>query len=77
MKPLTRKDLRKYPKEVADAVLEAVNERGVHYRLIDGSHMRLYNGKRGEPPFQLAASREAKYTLQYLRSWMRKNCRKG
>ena len=71
--PLTRGDLSKYPKGVADVLLKAVNTYGVPYRLIDGSHLRLYNGDREVTPFKAAASRQEKYTLQYLNRWLMEN----
>lgn len=67
---LSRGDLRKYPREVADVLLEAVNTYGVPYRLIDGNHIRLYCGDREVIPFKASASREGKYTLPYLTSWL-------
>lgn len=72
-KILTRGDLSKHPKEVADVLLQAVNTYGVPYRLLDGSHIRLYNGDREVVPFKASASRPERYTLQYLHRWLEEN----
>src|SRR5690625_4489206 len=69
---LSRSDLRKYPREVADVLLEAVGM-GVPYRGIDGGHLRLYNGDREVMPFKVSSSRPANQTLPYLRSWLEEN----
>lgn len=69
---LSRSDLRKYPREVADVLLEAVGM-GVPYRVIDGGHLRLYNGDREVMPFKVSSSRPANQTLPYLRSWLEEN----
>ena len=70
---IRRQDLSAYPKSVVDVLMEAINEYGVPYRLIDGSHIRLYNGDRSVVPYKGSASRPAKYTLQYLNRWLMEN----
>src|SRR5690625_3934880 len=69
---LSRSDLRKYPREVADVLLGPVGRR-VPYRVIDGGHLRLYNGGREVMPFKVSSSRPANQTLPYLRSWLEEN----
>lgn len=70
---IRRQDLYAYPKSVVDVLMEAINEYGVPYRFIDGSHIRLYNGDRSVIPYKASASRPAKYTLQYLHRWLEEN----
>lgn len=67
---IRRQDLRGYPKSVVDVLMEAINEYGVPYRLLDGRHLRLYCGDRDVIPLKVSASRAAEYTLPYLTGWL-------
>ena len=70
---IRRQDLRGYPKPVVDVLMEAINEYGVGYRLLDGRHLRLYCGDREVIPLKVSASRAAEYTLPYLTGWLTEN----
>ena len=65
--------LPKFPREVNQALATLVNNYGVRVRKADGSHVMIYNGQRGTPPFKLSASRPAEQTLRYLSGWAREN----
>lgn len=71
---LKHSQIKKFDREVRDAVLTLVNTYGVPYRLQrDGQHLMLYTGKQGERPFKVSASRPAQQQLAYLVPWLVEN----
>lgn len=67
------KHLRKFPRQITKVITEAVNKHGVTYRMIDGSHIRLFCGDRNVIPIKIAAERPAEYTMGYLIRWLEEN----
>lgn len=70
MPTITPKELRGFPASVATVIRDAVNDHGVTYRLLDGNHVRLYNGNRDTLPLKVSASRPAEASLRYLVPWL-------
>ena len=66
---IDRKDLRAYHKSVQNIVIELVNNRGVRYREIDGSHLLLLAKDREARPFKIAAERPAPVQVKYIEKW--------
>lgn len=67
------KDLNGFPRPVAKVIIEAVNQHGVVYRKLDGTHIRLYCGDRNIVPLKIAGVRPAEHTLRYLLPWLEEN----
>lgn len=69
---LTRSRLKKFPKPVADVLMDEVARHpGLSVRFLDATHLRIYDGGQGHP-FQVAASRPAEDALRKLRPWLDK-----
>lgn len=68
---LNHKQIKKFPKEVRDVVVDLVNNYGIVYRLQkDGQHLLLYSGKENDRPFKVGAMRNPPAQLRYLRGWI-------
>ena len=64
---MNRKDLKAFEKPVQDELL-ALASKGVHYRILDGGHVRLYPEDRTKRPFKVSAHRPARLSLHYIRT---------
>lgn len=67
------RDLAAYPRPVARVIAEAVNKHGVGYRLMDGGHIRLFNGDRGVTPRKVSAHSKEQVSLRRLLTWLETN----
>lgn len=73
MNAISRRELRAFDREIADIIVEAVNKHGVHHRMLDGRHCRLYCGDRDIIPIKISAVRPARWTMTHLLPWLEKN----
>lgn len=58
---------------LAKTIASAVNEHGVRYRVLDGSHVRLYCEDRSVRPIKVAAARQEVYSMKHLLAWLEAN----
>jgi hypothetical protein len=63
---VTRRDLKKFPRKVQDAVLATCEVEGVRARVLDGGHVLLL-APDGKTTLKVSASRSAQATLYYLK----------
>jgi hypothetical protein len=71
---LDHRHLKKFKREIREAILLLVNQHGVEYRLqADGQHIFLYSGVRGERPFKIAAMRPVNKQMGFLVPWVREH----
>lgn len=66
-------DLRAFPRDVARVIVDAARDHGVQVRVLDGSHVRLYNGNRDILPLKVSAQRPAELSLKFLLPWLTDN----
>jgi vacuolar-type H+-ATPase subunit I/STV1 len=63
-------ELKVFPREVSGVVMELVNQHGVRYRAIDGSHILLYSEDKTQRPFKISAKRPSQQTMLYMARWI-------
>lgn len=66
-------ELRAYKARVRDLIAHIVNDFGIKYRIIDGSHLLLYPVDGETRPFKASASRQEAQTLKFLKKFMDDN----
>lgn len=70
---ITSDQLKTFDKAIRDVVMEAVNEHGVSYRVIDGGHIRFYCGDRDVIPAKINHNSPAQHILRKLLPWLEEN----
>lgn len=63
---ITRGDMSSFSRETQDTLMYIVNECGVRWRAIDGSHLLLYPPDGESRPFKVSAARQDKVNRQIL-----------
>jgi hypothetical protein len=70
---ITPDKLKTFPRAVAKVVMEAVNDFGVTYRVIDGGHIRLYCGNADVIPAKINHTSPEQHILRKLLPWLDDN----
>lgn len=70
---IDRRDLKKYPKEVQDLLMELVNRYHVGFKHKDGTHLFLYSPDGISRPRKVSASRGGPQQVELLLKWAKEH----
>lgn len=64
---LTRRELRAFPRNVADVVLKLMKDHGVRARMLDGTHVFLYGPD--DSTIKVSRSRKPEVSVKIMNNW--------